>query len=813
MHTDPAGTTANLGEIPLFDAVGYVFNVLVGKHGKLPLHDILSLFLNAEGVIAVSEVKPFSVCEQLRLALSNVVVKGIETLNLPLFRSVGNTTVDSSLELESLQVAASLHANMTLPRVITVTAADNGSQSSDGSSEVENDVLRWQGAEGDDTEDTVTLSTDIDVSVAVRDVFADVFAQLLIDAAKLNKLNQEKAKQPGCLADLFQRDTKLLSLDGSFELAGVTLSTQDTTSLEGGLAALASNAIVALRPFDAYLHAIVRHVLETVVRPAVNTALAAELEKTHACPNVTPRHAILINLPATLLASVVCAAGFLVLVLFYLVASKCAKESHEEERIRLLSHQMRESEQHFQNFFGGSAVVRPRVRGVRSALLFSKRLPLAVRLGVPLLALVVVAMFASSDVSYAAAVVPALYPREERQEDPIMLASMFNFNLKNTVMDMWDAGVYPLSVLVLALSGAWPYAKVVLLLLAWVAPTRVLPTRKRGQLLIALDALGKWSLIDSFMMVSMVVALHFRIEFPHYLATAHDHFVVGVIVEVCYGMSSFLFATLLSLVLVHSALACHRKATEARTDEGDTKHVSVVGFFIRAAKNRRRAVVIGAVVALMLFVTLLILVAGIFVYSFRFEFLGAAGFLLKLFDVSTYQLFSVYSLAKAMPLFAPSGTLPAIYFIAVTFVLSIAIFPVLDLVLTGFLWIVPLRRKQQRALNVVVEILNAWSAIEVYILIVLVELLEIRRFAGFIADDACHAINPLLARYFAPLLGEGNTNCVDVAATLLPGIWLFLVAAVLYVGVTTYAMAVCRRVFVQRERWEVSNFRKQQGVN
>jgi hypothetical protein len=35
---------------------------------------------------------------------------------------------------------------------------------------------------------------------------------------------------------------------------------------------------------------------------------------------------------------------------------------------------------------------------------------------------------------------------------------------------MWDAGVYPLSVLIAVLSGAWPYLKLLLIGACWVCP-------------------------------------------------------------------------------------------------------------------------------------------------------------------------------------------------------------------------------------------------------------------------------------------------------------------------------------------------------
>jgi hypothetical protein len=43
---------------------------------------------------------------------------------------------------------------------------------------------------------------------------------------------------------------------------------------------------------------------------------------------------------------------------------------------------------------------------------------------------------------------------------PLTLPPLFDFTLANSVRDMWNAGVYPLAVLIAVFSGGWPYLKV-----------------------------------------------------------------------------------------------------------------------------------------------------------------------------------------------------------------------------------------------------------------------------------------------------------------------------------------------------------------
>ena len=67
------------------------------------------------------------------------------------------------------------------------------------------------------------------------------------------------------------------------------------------------------------------------------------------------------------------------------------------------------------------------------------------------------------------------------------------FSLGNSVKDMWDAGVYPLSLLIAVFSGAWPYIKLFAMLGCWLLSEQQMNHRWRERFLIVLDTMGKWS--------------------------------------------------------------------------------------------------------------------------------------------------------------------------------------------------------------------------------------------------------------------------------------------------------------------------------
>eukprot|EP01046_Picozoa_sp_COSAG06_P104965 COSAG06_NODE_51182_length_313_cov_30.794393_1_plen_68_part_01 len=60
---------------------------------------------------------------------------------------------------------------------------------------------------------------------------------------------------------------------------------------------------------------------------------------------------------------------------------------------------------------------------------------------------------------------------------------------------------WPLIFLLGGMSGVWPYTKLILIYSSWLLPPAMLRPKKRGQLLMTLDSLGKWSLIDLYVMM------------------------------------------------------------------------------------------------------------------------------------------------------------------------------------------------------------------------------------------------------------------------------------------------------------------------
>ena len=435
-----------------------------------------------------------------------------------------------------------------------------------------------------------------------------------------------------------------------------------------------------------------------------------------------------------------------------------------------------------------------------ASLFMDKRLNVFVRAFVPLLLFINAAMFISSNTGTGASVFIYLTFADERV---IRLPSMFDFGLVNSVVDMWKAGVYPLSILVAVFSGVWPYTKLIMMLFVWLLPVSAMSKSRRESWLLALDVLGKWSLLDSYIMIMMLVAFHVHIEFPAvqtaYLAKPT---VLDVYVYPAYGFLMLMISTITSLFLSHLMMALHRSlaktdGTNAEDDADATPEARRKRSLFLYLKPKHCAIFTRVLITVLLFATALLFFAGSSVDSFSFDFKGLAGWAMDLMDVSTHADYSIISLGTSIPGAAREPNSATVRFTQAIFFFITVFVPFLHIVSLNLVWLVPMTRKVQNFFYQACEVMYAWSCMDVFVVSIMAAVLEIAQFALFMVGDRCDFLEPILDKYFAGILGDYN-SCFEVIAVLDDGCWILFSAVIFYTIVTNVYMRICREALAYR---------------
>jgi len=417
------------------------------------------------------------------------------------------------------------------------------------------------------------------------------------------------------------------------------------------------------------------------------------------------------------------------------------------------------------------------------SLFKAEEVPAIIRHTVPIVIACTIVMLLSGNLSVGASVDINIQLGDDQN---IFLPQMFGFSLGHTIRQLYAAGIYPLLFLVVGFSGMWPYGKLLLMLRAWTVPT--LNRARRERVLLMLDALGKFSLVDTYVLVLFMVAFRYHLELS-------DSVVLDVFVAPHRGFYGFLLATSISLLLGHLMLFYHRKCQNEGQEVVSTSVESVLGHTYKGGPDDRRhkiSILFKALLFIASVAALVLMCIGFTKESFIFEFGGVAGAALGDRRRSAYSLLSIGAFLSDNAE-NPHGL--GVFAIQAAFFFYAVITPVACLVLLNALMLYPMDLKRQRKTLVLAEIANAWSAVEVFALSIIAALLQISTFADFMIGDKCDVINAILGEF-----SSDDPVCYSVSAAVAPDCWYLVVGVLLNSALVSCILRLAQCAVHDREK-------------
>jgi len=453
-----------------------------------------------------------------------------------------------------------------------------------------------------------------------------------------------------------------------------------------------------------------------------------------------------------------------------------------------------------------------------SSMFTSDDIPKIARYLIPVVVFSNIALFLSGHLSLGASV--NIDITLEGQE--ISIPNFYEFSLAHSTMSMWEGGAHVLAIMIVIFSGIWPYTKQVLVLFMWFLPPRIASVQFRGKMFCWLDTLGKWSVIDIYVLVITMVAFRLSIDSPSSQASfLSSLYTVDVMIIPRWGLYAMMIAQLISHVSSHFLMHYHRKIVDAGTrreieaevaesaDFTDDGHAENIANFPNGTSSKqenalrccvyeversrkgsmlkiRSWVDLALLLTALLAITLFIL--GCVLPSFQIGILGLVAIAIELGQAGANAL-NQYSLFNAVTVLIDlarylntAGDWLGLVSLSLLMIFSTCLVPVAQVVAMLLLWFIPMKYDSATRKKVVffVEIMQAWQYVEVYLLALVIATWQIGGISQFFFNDVVGgALDGVLGSlvYYGMLSAE-NAQMFYVVANIEVGAYLLFIGAI-----------------------------------
>lgn len=368
------------------------------------------------------------------------------------------------------------------------------------------------------------------------------------------------------------------------------------------------------------------------------------------------------------------------------------------------------------------------------------------------------------------------YVCTRRVENSITMFDVFVIRFLESIELAWNGGVELLAVFVAVASGIWPHTKNVLMAIAWFTP---ISKQARENVLVALAYLGKWSLVDVFFVVLIIVG----VKLDKFVSLSAES---AVIVRAESRDAIYLFGSAAILALLQGEYIRHlnRVANAWQEVEPETKVETPPKITAQSYAFRQK------VVALFAFLAFVFGVTGAFLVNTRFVLSG----LLEPNPGPNVYEYSTIDIAVAMTdecafdcatviqdTVCDHGSIAGTYYLAFLFGVMGTYLPLVTYLVGIVAAMIPPAHSQRRMLHQLFKSMSYFSAMDVYFFSLLV---LISQFNGL--------INSSLGAEVAEQCGTPGESCVELSGSLEIGTWM-ICASMIFFWKTQFGIAMLLR--------------------
>jgi len=377
----------------------------------------------------------------------------------------------------------------------------------------------------------------------------------------------------------------------------------------------------------------------------------------------------------------------------------------------------------------------------------------------------------------------------------------------------------------------------------WFLPPKIVSVTRREKLLLWLDALAKWSMVDIFSFIVILVSYRIRIDSPSISVLPDNFYSFDLVLIPKWGLYANMIAQLLSQISSHFIIYYHRKIVEVaemkidcsngkvdnKNEEGreqqERKYQLSNYQYIQAHAHSsyRKLVVRPYVNYLLIFVACtvcLLILLGCIYPTFSVEAFGVLSLLIEAGQnlKAAVHEYSIFSILKALSDRAAFLNHPiqsfGLFIFSFLVLLCVLIVPILLTIALLCNWFIPMTQLTRLRMSVAIEILQAWQYCEVYIISVVVASWQLGPTSNLMVNTYCTNFNETLIMLgYYGVLSPQDTQCFQLVANIGASTYLIIIAAFLLALLNTFVGKASRQYFYNIEMLNKNSKYEQQEVS
>lgn len=495
---------------------------------------------------------------------------------------------------------------------------------------------------------------------------------------------------------------------------------------------------------------------------------------------------------------------------------------------------------------------RKTLNDTTTSMFCSPAIPLFVRLFMPIVILANVACFLSGHLNIGATVRIIL----DLGGEELLIPNLFEFSMARSTIDLWEAGARELPILIFLFSGVWPYTKLLITFILWFLPPSAVSVATRGSILLWLDALAKWSMVDIFAFVVTLVSVRVSFASPKATFLPENLYSFDLLVVPLWGLYANMFAQVIAQVSSHFIIHYHRKiifqsinerasgvnhsnakdsqslssqdsmkrdhyaigggvAANSDDNAAQQKHRLCNHLFERQHRDGSKIFVRNYVHYVLSFIALLlnvVLILSCIFPSFSTEVFGIVGVFTEWGQDFNDAVFhhSVFSIVKEI---IDEGTFLdsikdsiGLALFSFLFIFTTLIVPIIQSIVLLVQWFLPMTDNTRNRVSILLEILQAWQYTEVFVVSIVVASWQLEPISTYLLNVYCESLDEGLRMIsYLGIIGPEDVQCFQLKASVETSSYLFILSAILLALVNTFVIKANRQYCREKLSKESNN--------